>query len=52
MPDEVAEIITHCEERMMKENIITEPFTVAQIQRGILKDYLTDEDYLAPHKVK
>ena len=28
-----------------------EPFTLAEIQGGILKDHLMEEDYLAPHKV-
>ena len=50
-PDEVAQIIAHCEERPMKANIISQPFTVAEIQGGVLKDHLQDEDYLAPHKV-
>ena len=51
MPDEVAQIIAHCEEWLLKAKIITEPFSVAEIQGGILKEYLTDEDYLTPHKV-
>ena len=51
MPDETAQIIAHCEEWLLKAKIITEPFSVAEIQGGILKEYLTDEDYLAPHKV-
>ena len=51
MPDEAAHIIAHCEEWLLKAKIITEPFSVAEIQGGILKEYLTDEDYLAPHKV-
>ena len=51
MPDEAAQIIAHCEERLLKVKIITEPFSMAEIQGGILKVYLTDEDCLAPHKV-
>ena len=51
MPDEVAQIITHCEERLMKAKTITEPFSVSEIQGGILKEYLIEEDYLVPHKV-
>ena len=50
-PDEVAQIIAHCEERLMKANIISQPFTVAKIQGGVLKDHLQDKDYLALHKV-
>ena len=51
MPDEAAQIIAHYEEQLLKAKIITEPFSVAEIQGGILKEYLTNEDYLAPHKV-
>ena len=31
--------------------VITEPFTVAKIQGSILKDHLSNEDYLSPYKV-
>ena len=51
MPDEVAQIIAHCEERLIKAKIITRPFSATEIQGGILKEYLIDEDYLAPQKV-
>ena len=40
-----------CEERLMKNSVINKPFTVAEIQGGVLKTHLIDEDYLAPHKV-
>ena len=50
-PDEAAQIITSCEERLLKANIITKLFTVVEIQGGILKEHLCDDDYLAPHKV-
>ena len=50
-PDEAAQIIAQCEERLMKANIISQPFTATEIQGGILKEYLQDEDYLAPYKV-
>ena len=50
-PDEVAEIIANCEERLIKDKIITEPFTAVEIQGGILKKYLTEEDYMSPHQV-
>ena len=46
MPDEVAQIIAHCEECLIKAKIIT-----TEIQGGILKKYLIDDDYLAPQKV-
>ena len=51
MPDEVAQVIAHCKECLIKEKVITEPFTVAEIKGSILKDHLMGEDYLAPHKV-
>ena len=50
-PDEAAQIIASCEERLLKANTITKPFTVAEIQGGILKDHLCEDDYLMPHKV-
>ena len=49
--DEAAQIITSCEERLLKTNTITKLFTVVEIQGGILKEHLCDDDYLAPHKV-
>ena len=51
MPDEVAQIIAHCEERLIKAKIITGPFSATEIKGGILKEHLIDEDYLAPQKV-
>ena len=50
-PDEVAQIIMSCVERLMKNNEISKPFPVAEIQGGVLKTHLIEEDYLAPHKV-
>ena len=40
-----------CEERLMKNNVINKSFTVAEIQGGVLKTHLIEDDYLAPHKV-
>ena len=51
MPDEVAQIIVSCEERLLESKVITEPFTVAKIIGGILKKHSIEEDYLAPYKV-
>ena len=51
MPDEAAQIITAREERLLAEQVITAPFSVADIQGGIWKQYLIEEDYLAPNKV-
>ena len=50
-PDEAAQIIAHCEECLIKAKIITGPFSTTKIQGGILKEYLIDDDYLAPQKV-
>ena len=51
MPDEATEIISHCEERLIQNKTITEPFSALQIQGGILKEHLIKEDYVAPQKV-
>ena len=48
----MAQIIAHCKERLIKAKIITGPFSTTEIQGGILKEHLIDEDYLAPQKVK
>ena len=50
-PDEVAQIISACEERLLQDKVITAPFTATEIQGGILKQYLIDDDYTAPLKV-
>ena len=51
MPDEAAQIIMACEERLLAAHTITAPFTMADIQVGILKEYLIEEDYQVPNKV-
>ena len=51
MPNEAAQIITTCDERLLASHIITAPFSMAEIQGGILKDHLVEDDYLAPNKV-
>ena len=50
-PDEAAQIIAHCKECLIKAKIITGPFSTTEIQGGVLKEFLIDEDYLAPQKV-
>ena len=50
-PDEAAQVIASCEERLLKDKTIAEPFTAVKIQEGILKKYLVEEDYMAPHQV-
>ena len=47
-PDEVTQVIAACEERLLKTKVIGAPFSVAEIQGGILKQHLIDEDYTAP----
>ena len=51
MPDEVAEIIASCEGQLLKAGTIKEPFTATEIQGGILKEYLTEDDDMALHQV-
>ena len=50
-PDEAAQIIGACEERLLAAGTIKERFTPADIQGGILKDHLLPDDYLVPQKV-
>ena len=50
-PDEVVEIIASCEGRLLKAGTIKESFTATEIQGGILKKYLTEDDYMAPYQV-
>ena len=51
MPDEAAEITASCEGWLLKAGTIKEPFTATEIQGGILKEYLTEDDYMAPYQV-
>ena len=51
MPDKVAEIIASCEGWLLKAGTIKESFTAMEIQGGILKEYLTEDDYMAPYQV-
>ena len=51
MPDEAAQIIASCEGRLLKAGTIKEPFTATEIQGGILKEYLIEDDYIAPYQV-
>ena len=50
-PDEAAQIIASCEGRLLKTGTIKEPFTATEIQGGILKEYLIEDDYIAPYQV-
>ena len=40
-----------CEAQLLKQKIISGPFTVKKIAEGALWDHLTQEDYEAPLKV-
>ena len=51
MPEEAAQIITACEERVLASHIITAPFSMAEIQGGIHKDHLVEDNYLAPNEM-
>ena len=44
----MAQVIAACEERLLKTKVIGAPLTVAEIQGGILKQHLINEDYVAP----
>ena len=51
MLDETVQIIASCEGCLLKAGTIKEPFMATEIQGGILKEYLTEDDYLAPYQV-
>ena len=51
MASETAHVISACENQLKKEKICDTPFTVDEIRGQILKDLLTDADYLAPFEV-
>ena len=40
-----------CEARLLKQKVISGPFTAKEIAEGALRDHLTQEDYEAPLKV-
>ena len=48
LPDKAAQVIAACKERLLKTKVIGAPFLVAEIQGGILKQHLINEDYAAP----
>ena len=48
---EVGEVMASCEARLLKQKIITGPFTAKEIAEGALWDHLTQEDYDAPLKI-
>ena len=51
MPLEAGEVMASCETQLLKQKVISEPFTAKQIAEGALQDHLTQEDYNAPLKV-
>ena len=50
-PLEAGEVMASCEARLLKQKIISGPFTAKEIAEGALLDHLTQEDYDAPLKV-
>ena len=50
-PDKAAQIITKCEERLIKVGIRSAPFSVDEICGGVLKELLIPSDYSAPMDV-
>lgn len=50
-PGEAGQVIAECEERIFRETGERKSFTVEEIRGGVLRDYLKDEDYMAPFKV-
>ena len=51
MPLEAGEVMASCEAQLLKQKVISKPFTTKQITEGALWDHLTPEDYDAPLKV-
>ena len=50
-PLEVGEVMASCEAWLLRQKIISGPFTAKEIVEGALWDHLTQEDYEAPLKV-
>ena len=50
-PDKAAQIISCCEEQLLANKTITDRFSAADIQGGVLKEHLIPEDYLVTQKV-
>ena len=44
-------MMASCEARLLKQKVISGPFTAKEIAEGALRDHLTQEDYDAPLKV-
>ena len=51
MPLEVGEVMASCEAWLLRQKIISSPFTAKEIAEGALRDHLTQKDYDAPLKV-
>ena len=45
------EVMASCEARLLKQKIISGPFTAKEIAEGALQDHLTQEDYDTPLNV-
>ena len=48
---QAAHVISACENCLKKEGVCFKPFTVDEIRGGLLKEFLTDSNYLAPFEV-
>ena len=44
-------MMASCEARLLRQKVISGPFTAKEIAEGALRDHLTQEDYDAPLKV-
>ena len=51
MASEAAHVISACENHLKREKIHDEPFTIDEIGGKLLKDFLTDAEYLASFEV-
>ena len=47
-PLEVGDVMASCEAQLLRQKIISSPFTAKEIAKGALWDHLTQEDYKAP----
>ena len=50
-PIEAGEVMASCEARLLKQKIVSSPFTDREMAEGALWNHLTQEDYDTPLKV-
>ena len=51
MASEAAHIISASKNHLKKEGVCVKPFTVGEIRGGLIREFLTDSNYLAPSDV-